>query len=109
MSIINLTPHELRLHDEDGRLVATVPPSGQIVRVRTRPVRIGQTEEGVPMFVTVYGDVEGLPEPKPNTIYVVSGLVREHPSVAARDDVFSPGRLLRDDAGRVVGAVGLTR
>ena len=107
--IVNLTPHELKLHDEDGRLVATVPPSGQVARVRTQSVRVGKTPEGVPLYVTEFGDVEGLPEPSEGTIYVVSGLVRSHPSVAAREDVYSPGRLLRDDAGRVIGAVGLTR
>jgi len=107
--IVNLTPHELKLHDEGGRLVATVPPSGQVARVRTSAVRVGEAAEGVPLFVTEFGDVEGLPAPKPDTIYVVSGLVRSHPQVAAREDVYSPGRLLRDEQGRVVGAVGLTR
>ena len=108
MSIINLTPHELKLFNEDGRLVATITPSGQVARVRTQSVRVGE-HAGVPLYRTEFGDVEGLPAPQPDTIYVVSGLVRAHPAVASREDVYSPGRLLRDAEGRVVGAVGLTR
>ena len=108
MPIVNLTPHELRLTDEHGHLVATVPPSGTVARVRTSAVRVGEFE-GVPLFRTEYGAVEGLPEPVPGTIYVVSAMVRSHPQVSGRGDVFSPGKLLRDEQGRVIGAIGLTR
>ena len=107
MNIINLTPHALRLLAEDGKTVATeIQPSGQIARVAAKAVLVGHAG-AVPLYHTEYGAVEGLPEPQPETIYVVSGLVRA--AVPHREDVYSPGRLVRDDQGRPVGAIGLTR
>mgnify|MGYP001598752857 FL=1 len=60
---------------------------------------------GIPLFVTVGGDVTGLPEPVAGTIYIVSLLVRQ--AVPHRLDVLSPGQLVRDSAGQPVGCIGL--
>ena len=104
--ITNLTPHTLNLFDLGGNPVAEIPPSGEIARVKALREQIGDYER-VPLFTTIFGEVDGLPAPKPNTIYVVSGLVRA--AVPSRGDVFSPGELVRDDGGKVIGAKGLTR
>jgi len=109
MEIINLTTHSLSLYNEAGELVLEVPPSGTVARVKTLAVKAGETPEGVPLYQTEFGGIEGLPAPQPDTIYAVSALVRGHPDVQARLDVYSPGRLLRDEDGRPIGAVGLTR
>lgn len=60
----------------------------------------------MPLSRTSYGAVEGLPEPKAGVIYIVSALVRA--AVPGRLDVASPGELVRDAAGAVVGCKGLS-
>ena len=105
---INLTPHNLNLYDENKNLIVTIPPSGTVARVVVRRVKTGELG-GVPTFRTEYGAVENLPEPQENTTYIVSGMVRTHPDVRGRKDVYQPGELLRDSAGRPIGAIGLSR
>jgi hypothetical protein len=102
MRVVNLTPHELTFH-VDGQLVA-LPPSGEVARCSTTEEVVGHVEvDGVmvPVVSTKFGEVIGLPEPKPDTVYVVSALVA---SAVRRRDVLSPGSLVRDKEGRVVGA-----
>jgi hypothetical protein len=65
-----------------------------------RRARGGRRGDG-PVVSTKFGEVIGLPEPKPDTVYVVSALVA---SAVRRRDVLSPGSLVRDKEGRVVGA-----
>jgi len=103
MSIVNLTPHELNIHDADGGVI-TVTPSGTVARVSTTTVPAGDVE-GIPTYSVEYGEVKGLPEPGDDTL-VVSGLVA---AACPRDDVFSPGELIRDEQGRPVGCQGLKR
>lgn len=105
MKLINLTPHPLTLVGDNGTL--TVPPSGQITRLAvTRTACAPVTVEGVTLTVSrpTLGEIVGLPANQPGVILVVSALVAE---VADRADVMSPGELLRDGNGAVVGARGL--
>lgn len=55
---------------------------------------------------TVMGAVDGLPEPQPDTLLIVSALVRL--AVPHRTDVVSSGSLVRDESGRPVGCLGLS-
>jgi hypothetical protein len=105
MELVNLTPHRLNLLDEDGEEVLVVEPSGDVARVQTERVQVGSVQ-GVPLYETQQGDVENLPAPQEDVLYVVSGFVR---SAVERDDVVSPGALVRDEDGKPVGAKGLTR
>ena len=107
MRLVNLTPHPLSVVCPDGQTLQ-VPPSGTIARVAVTRRPAGQLRvEGASLDVHVveYGDVEGLPEPEAGVIYVVSALVA---SRVPRPDVYAPGELVRDEAGRVVGCRGLT-
>ncbi len=106
MNIVNLTPHVLNVYKENGEWAATVPPSGTTARIKVERKLTGE-RSGVPLFETVAGECDELPAPQENTIYVVSGFVRA--AVADRADVFQPGELLRNDAGQVVGCIGLSR
>lgn len=106
MDIINLTPHTLTIYNADGEHVLTVPPSGTVARVAVRRIETGVIN-GVPLYATQYGAPEGLPEPLPGVIYVVSGMMRA--AVPERTDVWQPGELRRDENGQVVGCVGLQR
>lgn len=97
MTFINLTPHAI------VACGLTIAPSGNIARVATRNETVGDAD-GVPLTRQVIGAVEGLPEPT-DTILIVSAMVRC--AVPHRTDVASPGDLVRDAAGNVVGCRNL--
>jgi hypothetical protein len=48
--------------------------------------------------------VVGLPEPSPDTLLIVSGMVKS--AATGRTDLVSPGDLVRDAAGVVLGCKG---
>ena len=107
MKIINVTPHPLALIDSEINTVE-IPPSGDVARVKSYRIPIGEVA-GMTVDRVEFGAVEGLPGPSRDCIFVVSALVAGHKDVAeARSDVFSPGELIRDGEGRVIGARGLT-
>lgn len=118
MTIINLTPHSINFVNEDGTPVLAVAPSGQLARVSARTVKTGrhfavyapEEETGfklIPETVTEYGEVEGLPAPADDTIYVVSSLVASR--CMDRPDVFIPNESVRDAQGRIIGCKSLGR
>ena len=104
MTLVNLTPHPITIG------TVTVPPSGTVARVSVTREQVGviPLEDGsaIPMFETHFGEVSGLPLPD-GKVFIVSAMVRTHPSLSERLDVASPGQLVRDDAGRVIGCDGL--
>ena len=109
MNIVNLTPHALVLMpggpDEP---TATIPPSGQVARCAVNRIQVDSlTVDGiiVPVNQTQFGEVSGLPDPQPDTIYVVSALVAQ--AVPERQDVFIVDDAVRDDQGRIIGARAL--
>ena len=107
MKAVNLTPHPLHILGEDGKLLLEVKPSGTVARIAPRRTRQEALEIGgtqVPVFSVSALDIEGLPEPREDAIYVVSSYVEGQ---TTRPDVFAPGRLVRDDGGNVIGCVGL--
>ena len=104
MKIKNLTPHEIKVVGEDGEVKMVIPPSGQVARVRAEQKVVGEID-GVPVVKTVFGDVEGLPEPREGVVYIVSSLVAQ--AVREREDVVAPDTsplgAVRDADGRIVG------
>jgi len=101
----NLTPHIVRIFGQEGdEPVLTIPPSGEVARCSVESEQVGE-KGGVSLFATTFGQVEGLPAPQPDTVYIVSMLVRS--AVSERTDVASPGELIRDDEGRPMGCRGL--
>ena len=66
--------------------------------------------DAVPVYRTVFGQVEGLPEPAEGTVYIVSGMVAA--ACRGRDDVVCaaaghPGTVRRD--GQVWSVPGFSR
>jgi len=135
MNLINLTAHDINIHTPEG--VFRLPPSGKVARVveytaEAAPIGIvragchgecggcGQqvldgeeclcAELGVPWSIptvrTTTGEVTGLPAPQRGKVFIVSGMVA---SAAPREDVMSPGGLVRDESGRPCGCKGLSR
>lgn len=101
MKFINLTPHNINVVT-NGQTFSF--PSNGLARVSTKQVQIGDIN-GIPIFSTEYGQVEGLPDQEDGTIFIVSTLVRAQ--VPHRKDVFSPKGLVRDENGAVIGCEGL--
>lgn len=99
MKVVNLTPHTIN----EVTTGTSYPPSGQVARVAQVTVKAGE-HDGVPMYKSTFGKVEGLPEPEEGTIYIVSAMALN--GVVGRDDVVSPGNLERDENGQPVGCVG---
>ena len=105
--IINLTPHAVKIVRE-GRTLVTIEPSGEVARVHTVNRPLGVVVVGgvdVPLMGQSYGETTGLPRPVGDTLLLVSSLVRA--ANPDRGDLVSPGTLVRDKMGRVVGAEGL--
>jgi len=106
VEVINLTPHPLTIERVDGT-VATIPATGVVARLAvTREARpaVKTTVGEFAVTTPKLGAIEGLPDPQVGKIYVVSALVAD---AAKRPDVFSPGELLRDAEGKIIGARGL--
>lgn len=104
VTLCNLTPHPIAIHG-DGEPI-TLQPDGPAPRLRPIRTDLGKIA-GIPIVRTTLGDVEGLPDPIPGVIRIVSALVAEHSSVAHRDDLAYPGEAIRDADGRIVGCRGL--
>lgn len=101
--IINLTPHKITVVLDNREI--TFPPSGEVARVSTCLTKSHEIQ-GIPVFRTTFGEVVGLPDESPDVTYVVSALVRTHPDLVGRKDLVSPGELIRDDMGVIVGCKG---
>lgn len=101
---VNLTPHDVRIVGVRYLDHITIPASGKVARVASTSTLVGEYE-GIPMMRSTLGEVEGLPAPRDGVIYVVSALVRS--AVPHREDVASPGDLVRDERGNVIGCRGL--
>jgi hypothetical protein len=105
-TIVNLTPHSISLYNVRTGAYDSIAPSGTLARVSSATVSCG-TVGDYALTATSYGVVEGLPNPQPDTIYVVSSLVAQR--VSDRTDVFVPNESVRDEQGRIIGCKSLGR
>ena len=110
MNIINLTPHALTIYrstnDPDPLIV---PSSGTVARCKVeRKPYPAFGSDLIPYFETVFGEVENLPPTDGQNNFVVSAIVLNALG-GTRGDVFCPGEAIRDEAGRVIGCIGLSR
>ena len=108
MELINLTPHEITIVDEDNIPVLTIPASGQLARVSVSTEMVGTINvNGNQIRVTEseFGEVTGLPDPMPGVAYVVSLAVINalHKKGITRTDLYIPNESVRNEKGFVVG------
>ena len=100
MKFVNLTPHAITVRWPDG-VDDVIPASGQVARVSTAEEPAGAIL-GIPLVRRTLGDVQGLPAPQPETIYIVSSMVLS--AVEGRQDVVAPDTgptAIRDSHGRI--------
>jgi len=105
---INLTPHPVTVVGKDGKLLATIPPSGVVARAKMFREKVSEIDingRKVPMYRVRYGEVTGLPEPQEGAIYIVSIMVLQ--ACKDRNDLIAPdtgpGSVVRDENGRIIG------
>ena len=104
----NLTPHEVKIYKLNGvtpDLDVVIEASDTIARVSCEYMKVDKKVDGIDLYRPVFGEVTGLPEYSEGTYLLVSAMVRE--ALPLRKDLVSPGQLLRDDDGNVIGCLGL--
>jgi len=110
VEVINLTPHDLILFDEQGEEeIARIEKSGRVARVETQATVIEEVEidgHTVPIVKTSYGKIADLPESREGTMYVVS-IVALQAVRSDRSDVVAPDTgpqsVVRDAGGQIRG------
>lgn len=104
MNLINLTPHEINIYDNDKTTLLRSIPSSGIARVSVARHQ-STTINGIPVFVSRYSNTTGLPPVNNDDFFIVSLVVKNANN--HRTDLLSPGELLRNDQGQPIGCVGL--
>ena len=112
MKIINLTPHAISVvAGDDNHIVATYPASGRVARASVNRQNIGDIVDdagnAIPVSLSVFGEVQNLPEPEEDTIYIVSVLTAQ--AAYWRDDLYVTDDAVRDGEGRIIGCRGLAQ
>lgn len=122
---INLTPHTICLANESGLAdTADIPPSGKVARMVPyewqRSPRVESAEKaGLGVMVREHQSlssyrIEGLPDPEPDTIYLVSLLCLDAAQEQKRGDVYAPDTspgsgCIRDSSGQIAAVRRLVR
>ena len=106
---VNLTPHAVKICDNEGNITHVFVPHGLVARVTTMPSPDLGLIGGVPVAGgDSFGPTVGLPDIEDDTYYIVSGMVGSHPDVKKyRPDVLVPATApadepLRNEKGHIV-------
>lgn len=102
--LVNLTPHAITFLDGENNPILTVEPSGMVARAAQTRTRSGEIA-GITVNQCAYGEVQGLPEPAPETAYIVSALTAQ--ACPWRKDVYIVDDTVRDGNGRIIGCRAL--
>lgn len=107
MNIVNLTPHAITIEKADGTRI-TIPPTAPAARV-TQQNYIMADVDGIPVSAVVWGEVENVPAPADNTVYVVSAMVAQR--LPERSDVLAPdtGASAIRESGNIVAVRGFVK
>jgi hypothetical protein len=79
-------------------------PTGIVPRLTQTSVEAGYFD-GITLIRTEYGKVFDLPDEQEGTLLIVSAMVRL--ALPNRTDLASPGDLIRDEAGNIIGCKNL--
>ncbi len=114
--MINLTPHEIIVVEQDGAEIASFPASGVVARVSVTEKVTGMTYfDGIPVDIisSTFGEVEGLPnlsDLEGHERFLVSSMVLDQLGSEWSGIAFAPDTgksAVRDSQGRVVGVTRL--
>ena len=104
----NLTPHAINVLSNATGEVVTFQPSGDLARVATSTVLVGQID-GFAIYCTQYGEVEGVPAAGTEK-FLVSAMVLAQLGEEYSGWAFAPrtdGSAVRNDKGHIDYVVGL--
>lgn len=121
--LINMTPHTITVYAtndctevtkgsykslvlKEGAEPTMILPSEGVARASSSKELL-YTIDSIPIYKTVYGSPEGLPEPAPNTYIIVSALTAQ--SAPERKDLLIIDGAVRDAEGRIVGCTAFGR
>lgn len=107
VKIVNLTPHAVTVMTKEGMI--TFEPSGTVARISTTAEPVGDllTDHGSLPVVRIRcsGSPTGLPDPEPDTLYIVSRVVFD--AVPDRCDLLvpdtGPDSAVRGADGQIIG------
>ena len=107
-TFVNLTPHDVTV--VSGGKVKKYDRDGTVARV-TETTTLAFSIDDCDINDVVFGDVIGLPAPVKGVWFIVSAMVKEavKKSGSGRNDCVSPGNLIRDENGEVIGCKGFAR
>lgn len=101
VNLVNLTPNDVCVGCHEP-----IPPSGSVAYVTSFVNVVGKSIGGVPLATITYGEIVGLPDPKPDTVYIVSAEVSR---ATDRSDVLCQLDPIRSANGTVIGSRFLGR
>ena len=106
--LVNLTQHDVVIYGAADQVVLHLPASSAVARMRERRherAPIPATAGPIPAFTVGYGEqVDGLPDPQPGLVFVVSRITA---AARPRADVFFPLDEVRNPQGQIVGCRAL--
>ena len=108
MILVNCTPHDINLYLADGFVIAL--ESRCVARAKQTNRWIGNADlEGsyIPIVAAEYGEPIDLPDPEDGTLFIVSALTAA--AAPDRKDLVGTTDLVRDEAGRIIGAKALVK
>ena len=104
--IKNATPHAVMIYGENNEVLKTFEPTGVVPRCTVTRKQIGEID-GIPLNTSVFGQVEGLPDPEEGVVWIVSRVVAE--AAKERGDLLVTDDAVRDDQGRIIGCRALAK
>lgn len=107
-TIINTTPHDIVIFDNDSRIICNIPAAPYEAQARASETRELDftTREGVPVYYKSPKVCNPLPTPKPSTYYIVSAQYARN-CMDDRNDILVVDQQVRDSSGRVIGCRSL--
>jgi len=86
MDIVNLTPHDVLVVDDNNKVLMNIPTTDLVARLKTAPVVVGKVN-GIPLVKHKCISFINLPDPNPGTMFLVSSLIQQFSS---RGDLIAP-------------------
>lgn len=109
IKLVNLTSHVVKLISNENRDSVSLPPTGAMARVSIKRKKIDVfvfNDAQIPIYESRWGNVKGLPDPKPNTYYIVSSIVAD--ACKDRQDLLVPDNpCYHPVTGGIMGMFGL--
>lgn len=111
-NIVNLVPHPVCIYNRDRELIITIPPSGTVLRCQPSHRELPSlklSDDGKVVDVPVY-QREFLPvvwDNLPDAVLVSALVGQALAETPYTGRIFTPGDLIRDTKGNVIGSIGL--